>query len=377
MAASECASSSIRLRTALTDGGGLWRLRVPIVSAPMAGASGGALAAAVARAGALGFVAVGHGTNLEQLRREVTLFRESAPQDAKLALGFIGYSSCSSPGGAEYGSSGDLGVLHEVLAEHKPAVVQFFAPAVVSGGANIRAAKAAGCCVLAQVGTLADAHAAIEHGCDGVIAQGKEAGGHGLRPELGSGTFSLARAVRRAADAAAPSPQERVVVLAAGGVVDGAGLAACLSLGCDGAVVGTRFWASDEAMGQDSIKKALLHGGTDAVVRTTIFDALQNCYSSTPWPAPFDSVGALRNHTTDRWWQNEHGLAEALGAARGSELVAEFKAASAAGDPSVAAVLAGEGVGLIDSLGSATDIVHRMEEECLLTIEEMRRIASI
>ena len=76
------------------------------------------------------------------------------------------------------------------------------------------------------------------------------------------------------------------VVLAAGGIADGHCLASCLALGCDGAVVGTRFWASEEALGYRAIKAALVGGtgsgsrGTscDDVVRTTVFDALQNSY---------------------------------------------------------------------------------------------------
>lgn len=89
----------------------------------------------------------GHGRDLEGLRQEVELYRRLAGPTAPLALGFLGYSSCAPQGG----------VLEEVLREHGPEVVQFFAPAVMPSGANIRAAKAAGARVLAQIGTLAQA----------------------------------------------------------------------------------------------------------------------------------------------------------------------------------------------------------------------------
>ena len=61
------------------------------------------------------------------------------------------------------------------------------------------------------------------------------------------------------------------IVLAAGGITDGRGLAAALSLGCDGIVLGTRLWATKEALGD-----ALLRAEGDDVVRTRTFDAIQN-----------------------------------------------------------------------------------------------------
>lgn len=168
------AKDAVRLRTRLTDSRGAWKLRVPVVLAPMAGAAGGALAAATARAGGLGFIAVGHGRDLAKLREEVALYRSHAPAAAPLALGFIGFSA------AARAAEGD-GVLTEVLAEHSPTVVQFFAPAIVDGGENVRVAQAAGALVFAQVGSLAEAKEALGHGVDGIMAQGREAGGHGMR----------------------------------------------------------------------------------------------------------------------------------------------------------------------------------------------------
>ena len=68
------------------------------------------------------------------------------------------------------------------------------------------------------------------------------------------------------------------IVLAAGGITDGRGLAAALSLGCDGIVLGTRLWATKEALGDSTGKKrdALLRAEGDDVVRTRTFDAIQN-----------------------------------------------------------------------------------------------------
>ena len=143
-----------RLHTALTSRDGAWRLSVPLVGAPMAGAAGGALAAAVSNGGGLGFVAVGHGLDLAALRREVGVFRRAASPGARLALGFVGHSACAAADGGGGGGGGGgegsrMPVLEQVLAEHAPAVVQFFAPAIVDGGANVRLAQDAGALVRA------------------------------------------------------------------------------------------------------------------------------------------------------------------------------------------------------------------------------------
>jgi nitronate monooxygenase len=355
-------ATAVMLRTRLTDPASVWKMRVPLVSAPMAGAAGGALAAAACQAGALGFIAVGHGRDTAALREQIALFRATAPPTAPLALGFIGYSSCAPDGG----------VLAEILAEHTPAVVQFFAPAVVDGGSNIRASKAAGALVLAQVGSVAEAREAIGVGVDGIIAQGREAGGHGLRSELGSGTLPLAAAV---VNEAAHSPG-KPVVLAAGGITDGRGLAAALALGCDGAILGTRLWASREAMGDGKLKAQLVAATCDDVIRTRVFDTLQNATSPTPWPEPFDSVGALKNDTTAHWHSDLEGLDAAVTLAIDgkSDVLSLFSASQAAADVSVCTVLAGEGVGLVGAVEGAEDIVRRVEAEAVSTVRGMQGI---
>jgi nitronate monooxygenase len=355
-------ATAVQLRTRLTDPASVWQMRVPLVSAPMAGAAGGALAAAACHAGALGFIAVGHGRDTVALREQIALFRATAPPTAPLALGFIGFSSCAPDGG----------VLAEVLAEHAPAVVQFFAPAVVDGGSNIRAAKAAGARVLAQVGSVAEAQEAIAVGVDGLIAQGREAGGHGLRSELGTGTLPLAAAV---VNEAAQSP-DKPVVLAAGGITDGRGLAAALALGCDGAILGTRLWASREAMGDPTLKAQLVAATGDDVIRTRVFDTLQNATSPTPWPEPFDSVGALKNDTTSRWHGDLEGLQAAVALAKDgkSNVLSNFAVGQAAADVSVCTVLAGEGVGLVEAVEGAEDIVRRVEAEAISTVKRMQSI---
>ena len=106
--------------------------------------------------------------------------------------------------------------LEAVLSEHKPEVVQFFAPAVI--GDNVKRAQASGAKVMAQVGCERDAVEALRAGADTIIAQGKEAGGHGLRAPFGSSTLPLAARIVRLAEEETLGDERKVTVLAAGGI---------------------------------------------------------------------------------------------------------------------------------------------------------------
>jgi nitronate monooxygenase len=338
------------------------------MGAPMAGASGGRLAAETCRAGALGFIAAGHLRDVSQLTVEIALFRQTAPADAPLCIGFIGYSALQdSAGWARYKS---------VLEQHRPQVVQFFAPAIVNSSSgeprisNVSLAQEYSAKVVAQVGSVREGIEALDAGVDCLVAQGSEAGGHGLRRELGNGTLALA--ARLVCIAAKNHPH--VPVLAAGGIVDGRGVAAALALGCDGAVLGTRLWASQEAMGSELFKERLVAAAScDDVVRSSVFDHIQNVYHATPWPEPFDSVGALRNTTSDTWDNRPEDLGKEL-MVENSDVVSGYRQAQKAGDADVDAVLCGQGVGEIGSIDPAFDIVNRINEETMAVIRSMPRI---
>jgi nitronate monooxygenase len=279
------------------------------MGAPMAGAAGGSLAFQTCRAGGLGFIAAGHLINqkaFDKLEREIKIFKDisrSLSLSFPLAIGFIGFSTFGkdSPG---------WDYVRRILEEHKPKSIQIFAPAIsqdLPGNLaqssslftnNIDMCQSYGCQVIVQVGSVKDAITALDAGVDCLIAQGTEAGGHGIRKDQGNGTLSLtARLVRLA-----QKQKRRIPVLAAGGIVDGRGLIAALSLGADGAVLGTRLWASQEALGSSAYKNALVNAGScDDVVRTRVFDTINNSHRQTKWPYPFDSSGTLRNEMTEAW----------------------------------------------------------------------------
>ena len=191
----------------------------PIVSAPMAMAAGGALAAAVTASGGLGLIGGGYG-DPDWIE---TAFRDAG--NARVGVGLITWKLAQQPG-----------VLTRVL-EHDPAAVLLSFGDPTGFAAEI---DAAGVPLICQVQSLEHVHQAIEAGATVIVAQGGEAGGHGAS----RATMTL---VPEVADLLARIAPE-VVVLAAGGVGDGRGLAAALMLGADGVLIGTRFWASKEAL---------------------------------------------------------------------------------------------------------------------------------
>ena len=306
------------LRTRLTERFGLAH---PIVLAPMAFAAGGALAAAVSRAGGLGLIGGGYG-DLAWIDEQ---FAEAG--DAPVGCGFITWRLRERPG-----------VLERVL-ERRPRAVLLsfgdprpFAPLVRDAGVPL----------LCQVQTRADAEQAIEAGADVVVAQGAEAGGHGDR----RATLTLVPEIADLLAARAPD----TLLCAAGGIADGRGLAAALVLGADGALVGSRLWATEEARVSDRMHAAALAAGGDATVRTSVMDIARGL----AWPERF-TARVLRNRFTERWHGRERELREA-----GADAAREWSEGWAAGDPDRSNTFVGEAVGLIDAIEPARVVIERM-----------------
>src|ERR1700742_1211829 len=205
-------SASRPLPTRLTDHLGIQH---PIVSAPMSSASGGRLAAAV-------------------------------------GCGFITWSLARKPE-----------LLDEAL-RRRPAAIMLSFGDLWPFADRVRAA---GVPLIAQVQRLDQARHALDVGADIIAAQGGEEGGHGMTARS---TFTL---VPDVVDLAAERSPE-TLVLAAGGVVDGRGLAAALALGADGALVGSRFWASREALVSPRAQQRALRASGDDNYRTPGYDVV-------------------------------------------------------------------------------------------------------
>ena len=296
-------------------------VRYPIVSAPMAFAAGGALAAAVSRAGGLGLIGGGYGDPgwLEE--------QFDAAGRERVGVGFITWSLRKSPS-----------ILTDAL-KHRPAAV------MLSFGDPrpfVDEIRGAGAVLICQCQDMEHVMDALDVGADVVVAQGAEAGGHGaLR-----GTLSF---VPEASDFLAKhSPG--TLLLAAGGIGDGRGLAAALMLGAQGVLVGTRLWASQEALVKAGHHNAILEANGDGTLRTRVADIARQL----PWPRGF-TARIARNAFTERWHGREDAL-ESNVAVEGPR----YRQAFAAGDPDHTGVWFGEAAGLIHAIEPAAEIVQSM-----------------
>jgi NAD(P)H-dependent flavin oxidoreductase YrpB (nitropropane dioxygenase family) len=206
-----------------------------------------------------------------------------------------------------------------------------------------------GCKVMHMVPVVEDAVRAADAGADVIVAQGNEGGGH-------IGEIASAVIVRQVVKAVSPLP-----VLAAGGFVDGAGLAAALALGADGVLLGTRFLATDEAPVEQAYKDAIVASdGTDTVV-TTLSDSL----SVRDWPGAWARL--KRTRFVEQWLGREPELRRRR--ARLWEEVAAFQESNA--DDGLMWI--GQSAGLIDSVEPAGDVVRRIVAEAEEVIATLGR----
>ena len=314
-----------------------FHLSTPIALAPMALAAGGALAGACAQAGALGLVGGGYG-ELAWTQREYMLAHELLKDDsssqARLGCGFITWKLDENAEALDW-----------VLTQKPRAIMLSFgnplpyAPRIHDSGAQL----------ICQVQRLDQVSQAIEAGAAVIVAQGSEAGGHGANALEGRSTFTL---VPEIADyLAAHSPN--TLLLAAGGVADGRGLAAALMLGADGALVGSRLWATTESLAANGAKMQAMQTTGDGTARSEVFDILRR----KNWPAPYN-FRAIRNDLHRALENDITGLKATPDAAR-----ADYDAGVKAGDFSRAHATVGEGVGMIRDTVTADFLLRRITEQ--------------
>jgi nitronate monooxygenase len=299
---------------------------VPVMQAPVGPAATPELAAAVSEAGGLGSLGASW-TEPALLREQIRAIRRRTdrPFVVNLVLAFEQEQRL------------------ELACEEGVPIVSF------SWGIDprlVERAHAAGCLVIAQAGSIAEARAAIDAGADALIAQGVEAGGHvqGETPLL-----DLVGALRGG-----------VPVIAAGGIADARGLRRALAAGADGVVMGTRFLATPEADIHPGYAEHLVAAGPDDTVVTHLFDG--------GWPGAAHRV--LRNSTYRAW--ETAGSAEPGARPNEGEIVAETDGVAiaryAADEPrrsttgaiEAMCLYAGRGVGAITSVEPAAEIMVRL-----------------
>ena len=258
-------------------------IRLPIIQAPMAGVSSPAMAAAVTEAGALGSLGVG-ATDAAGAREMIAAVRERSngplnvnvfchkpamPNRAveaawieRLRPEFETLGATPPPALTEiYRSFVEDDDMLALLLGVRPSVVSFHFG--LPPEAAIRALRDLGIILLASATSLAEARIVAAAGIHAIIAQGWEAGGHrGVfdpdGPDDQTGIMALTRLLSLEIDRP---------VIAAGGIMDGAGIAAALKLGASAAQLGTAFIATDESLADAGYRAALL---SDAVNHTVV-----------------------------------------------------------------------------------------------------------
>ncbi|KAH9998145.1 2-nitropropane dioxygenase [Russula compacta] len=245
----------------------LFNIRHPIMLAGMNMAAGPTLAAAVTNAGGIGVIG-GLTYSPKMLQESIDDLRsqlgdQDAPFGVDLAIPQIG-------GGArktnyDY-TKGHLSELTDIIIEKKAAL--FVCAVGVPPKDMVDKLHTAGIFVMNMIGHPKHVKKALNQGVDIICAQGGEGGGH-----TGDTPFSvlIPAVVDLCKDAKSPLTGEPVVVVAAGGVADGRGLAAALSYGASGVWVGTRFVASEESGAPPLHKQLVVSAGYDDMVKTLVY----------------------------------------------------------------------------------------------------------
>ncbi len=302
----------------------LLRIEHPVMLAGMGGVSYAALVAAVSEAGGfgcLGASTLGPDGMVAEIRR--------------------GRQLTSRPFGVDLLTPmpGDLERQVHMLIEEGAAV---FVAALGVPASVIDICHEARVLVVNMCGKVEHARRAVDAGCDLVVAQGTEAGGH-------TGTVATMPLVPQVVDAVGAE----VPVVAAGGIFDGRGLAAALSLGADGVWIGTRFIATPEARAVEGYKDALVAAREDATV-------VSKAYSG-------KTMRVLRNEYTAYFEQHPEELepfpAQLGRSVNDGALHLGGSDDTSGVDPERECYPAGQGTGAIEGLESAGDIVRRFVAE--------------
>ena len=285
----------------------------------MAGISGGSLAAAVSKAGALGCLAAGSTTPVAWLEEQAA---EVVVNGTPFGIGLLAWALPQRP------------ELVEAALAARPAMVSLSYGPYAQYVARF---QQAGIIVATQAGTVEEAVAAERAGVDVVVVRGGEGGGHG-RNEVA--TLPLLQEVLDVAT---------LPVLAAGGIGTSRGVAAVLAAGAVGAWVGTAFLACPEAESSPQARARVLAASSTGTAYGRVFDVgLRQ-----PWPAEYGGR-ALRNGFFDRWAGREGDLA------RDEAATVELREAFQRQEFDTAVLYAGQAVGLVREERTAAQVVAEL-----------------
>lgn len=309
------------MRTRLTD---LLGVEHPVMLAGMGGVSYSALVAAVSNAGGYGCLGA------------------STMSSSQLALEIAAAKALTSkPFGVDL-----LTAFPDTLTSNVELLIEGGASTFVAGLGVPRhvidLCHRNGVLVISMCGKVEHARRALDAGCDVVVAQGTEAGGH-----TGTvATFPLVPLIVDAVDGAIP-------VVAAGGVFDGRGLAAALALGADGVWIGTRFIATPEARALPGFRERILEAHEDDTI-------ISRAYSG-------KTMRVIKNDTTERYELDPTLLKKfpdqlAVSIGEGTFHLGGDETTLGV-DPRREGYPAGQAVGAIEELVPASELVTRIVEQ--------------
>ncbi len=309
----------------------------PVMLAGMGGVSYAELVAAVSAAGGFGTMGAAP-MGIERMRADMAEVR----------------SRTDRPFGVDL-----LTALPEGLTESVEAIIAGGASVFVAGLGVPRdvvdLCHRSGVLVINMCGKVRHALAAVEAGCDVVVAQGTEAGGH-------TGQVATMALVPQVVDAVG----DRVPVVAAGGIVDGRGLAAALALGADGVWMGTRFIATPEANVVDGYREAILAAQGEDTVITRAYTG--------------KTLRAIRNSYTQYFEDNPGELArfpdQIMRSAGDGAMHLGAHGAAEGVDPTKECFAAGQGIGGIDDVVPAGELVERIVAEAERALERAGALRS-
>jgi enoyl-[acyl-carrier protein] reductase II len=312
------------LHTPICD---LFGIKYPILLAGMGGVSMHRLVAAVSNAGGLGVIG-GASIDAETLRREIRLTRELTDRPFAVDL---------------------LAPIPDMIRPQMQVVFEEQVKIFVAGLAVprdfIAEMHARGMLVVVMIGKVRHAVKSQEAGADVVAAQGTEAGGH-------TGEIGALALVPQVVDAV------QIPVLAAGGIADGRQVVAALALGAQGVVIGTRFIATPEAQAAPKYREAILHSTEADTVRT-------RCYTGKP-------ARTIRNRYNEAWEQRAGEIQpfpmQVMHSVR--EGVMDYMGNFGDADPDRYFMPAGQGMGLINAIKPAADVLADILAEAETTLRQ-------
>lgn len=323
-----------------------WVKTPVIISAPMRLIALAPLAVAVSRAGGIGFIGAGTDevVDLEAHLREASQLIEQEPiESASRSTLPIGVGFCN------WGA--DLKVSLQAIKRFRPAAVWFFAPYensdLIKWTHETREVTQGETKIWIQVGSVQDAlEVAKQCKPEIIVVQGSDAGGHGLERSA-----SIITLFPETADALKGAGFEHISLIAAGGIAEGRGVSACLALGAEAVVMGTRFLASTEARIAKGYQDAVIGAkdGGVSTVRTKVYDILRGTIG---WPQRIGGRGIINQSFHDAkdgnvTEENKQAYAEAL--KRGDLGWSEDGRLTA---------YAGTGVGMINKVQPAREILE-------------------